>query len=147
MAQHRLIYTDCFLISGASRAASGQVLPPLHFQTPRQEKDKMLIVTQRNCFISLKLTALMEELACFFLPTNFTIMQLLLLLWVLNLAWFLLLANALGLLVFLGPLREVGIVGQTTKQRRHLRPSVHLLLWQEGRSGKGKLFQSKKGNS
>lgn len=41
---------------------------------------------------------------------------------------FTLVANALGLLVLLGPLREVGVVDQAAEQRRHLGPRVHLLL-------------------
>lgn len=35
--------------------------------------------------------------------------------------------------MFLGSLREVGVVGQTAEQRRHLRSRVHLLLWGGGR--------------
>lgn len=44
------------------------------------------------------------------------------------LAGFLLLADVLGLLVFLGPLRQVGVVGQAIEQGRHLWARVHLLL-------------------
>lgn len=44
------------------------------------------------------------------------------------LAGFLLLADVLGLLMFLGPLRQVGVVGQATEQGGHLGPRVHLLL-------------------
>lgn len=51
------------------------------------------------------------------------------------LAGFLLLADALGLLVLLGALRQVGVVGQAIEQRRHLRSSVHLLLSCERKNG------------
>lgn len=51
-----------------------------------------------------------------------------------HLAGFLLLADALGLLVFLGTLRQVGVVGQATEQRGHFWPSVHLLL-RDGNTG------------
>lgn len=55
------------------------------------------------------------------------------------LAGFLLLSDALGLLVLLGALCQVGVVGQTTEQGGHLRPSVHLLLWdKERQEGEGK---------
>lgn len=52
------------------------------------------------------------------------------------LAGFLLLTDAFGLLVFLGTLRQVGVVGQSVEQRRHLRPSVHLLLWDDKKGEK-----------
>lgn len=45
-----------------------------------------------------------------------------------HLAGFLLLADALGLLVLLRPLRQVGVVSQAVEERRHLGSSVHLLL-------------------
>lgn len=51
------------------------------------------------------------------------------------LAGFLLLADVLSLLMLLGPLRQVGVVGQATEQGRHLRPRVHLLLLCEKKGG------------
>ena len=45
-----------------------------------------------------------------------------------HLARLALVSDALGLLVLLGPLGEVGVVDQATEQRRHLGPGVHLLL-------------------
>lgn len=51
------------------------------------------------------------------------------------LAGLLLLADALGLLVLLGPLRQVGVVGQAAEQRRHLGPGVHLLLLERTQGG------------
>lgn len=63
------------------------------------------------------------------------------------LAGFLLLADALGLLVLLSPLRQVGVVGQTIEQRRHLRPSVHLLLSRERKNGGRRRTENKGGET
>lgn len=63
------------------------------------------------------------------------------------LAGFLLLADALGLLVLLSPLRQVGVVGQTIEQRRHLRPSVHLLLSHERKNGGRRRAENKGGET